>query len=104
MELILKNLKKVLTKSSSLFATIISIFLIWSLFTYFKNAELIIGNLGLTFFISEIALDVSISLLFWLFVWSSIYKIIYFSAPKNKQLWIGWLASFFWILVWGCPR
>mgnify|MGYP003963379539 FL=1 len=103
MKLILTNLQKVLTKTSSLSATIISIMAIWFLFTYFKDTELIIWNLWLSFYLLEIALDTSISLLFWLFIWASVYKMIYFSSPKKKQLGLWWLAWFFWVLVWGCP-
>lgn len=103
MKIIYKNTKKVLSKPSSLIATIIAILSIWTLFLAFKNTELIIGNLWYTFYISELALDISIALLFWLFVWSTIYKLLYFSTPKKKNLWIWWVASFFWVLVWGCP-
>lgn len=103
MKLILKNLIKVLLKPSSAIATIIAIIAIWALFAYFKNSELIIGNLWYTFYISELILDVLIALLFWLFIWSTVYKIFYFSTPTKKHIWIWWMASFFWILVWWCP-
>ena len=103
MKLIFKNLKKVLLKPSSLISTIIAIIAIWALFNHFKNSELIIGNLGLTFYITELTLDIFIALLFWLFVWSTVYKMLYFSTPTKKHLWVWWFASFFWILVSGCP-
>jgi len=102
-KLILKNLKKVLLKPSSLITTILSILAIWSLFLYFKNTELIIGNLWLTFYIIELSLDIFIALLFWLFIWSTIYKIMYFAWPTKKTMWVWSIASFFWILVSGCP-
>lgn len=103
MKLIIKNLKKVLLKPSSALSTFIAILAIWSLFYYFKNTQLIIGNLGLTFYIAELTLDIFIALLFWLFIWSTVYKIYYFTAPKKKHIWVWWFASFFWIFVWGCP-
>lgn len=103
MKLILQNLIKVLTKKSSLIATIISIIAIWTLFLCFKNTELIIWNLWITFYIVELCLDVLIALLFWLFVWSTVYKIMYFAWPTKKTMWVGSIASFFWILVSGCP-
>jgi hypothetical protein len=102
-KIILKNLRKVLFKPSSLIATLIAISAIWGLFAYFKNSELIIGNLWLTFYITELVLDISIAMLFWLFIWSTVYKIFYFSKPTKKTLWVWWFASFFWILVSGCP-
>ncbi len=103
MKLILINLKKVLTKQSSLITTIISILSIWSLFLYFKNTELIIWNLWITFYIVELCLDIFIALLFWLFIWSTVYKIMYFAWPTKKTMWVWWIASFFWVLVSGCP-
>jgi hypothetical protein len=102
-KLILLNLKKVLTKKSSLIAIIIAILSIWFLFLYFKNTDLIIGNLWLTFYISELILDILVAILFWLFIWSTVYKIMYFAWPTKKTMWVWWVASFFWILVSGCP-
>jgi hypothetical protein len=102
-KLILLNLKKVLTKKSSLIATIIAILSIWFLFLYFKNTDLIIGNLWLTFYISELILDILVAILFWLFIWSTVYKIMYFAWPTKKTMWVWSIASFFWILVSGCP-
>ena len=103
MKLIFRNLKKVLAKPSSLIVSIISIIAISSLFYHFKNSELIIWNLWMTFYVAELILDIFIALLFWLFVWSTVYKILYFSTPNKKNLWVWWFASFFWILVSGCP-
>lgn len=103
MKLILKNFKKVLFKPSSLISTIISIIAIWSLFFYFTNKDLIIWNLWLPFYITEVSLDISIALLFWIFIGSSIYKIFYFANPTKKTMWVWWVASFFWVLVSWCP-
>ena len=103
MKLILQNLIKVLTKQSSLIVTIVSILSIWTLFLYFKNTELIIWNLWLTFYVIELILDILVAILFWLFVWSTVYKIMYFAWPTKKTMWVWSIASFFWILVSGCP-
>ena len=103
MKLLYKNLKKVLIKKISLLATIISIVAIWSLFNYFGNRELVIGNLWYNFYLTEFCLEILISVLFWLFIGTTIYKMIYFSSMSNKNTMIWWIWWFFWILVTGCP-
>jgi len=103
MKIILQNLKKVLTKTSSLVVTIISILAIWILFYSFTNSSLIVWNLWMWFFVTEMILDVLVALLFGLFVWSTFYKIMYFSNTNKKNIWVGWIASFFGILVSWCP-
>ena len=103
MKLIFKNLIKVLSKKISLISTIISILLISSLFYYFTDWALIIWNLWLPFYILQLTLDTWIALLFWLFIWSTLYKINYFSWSTKKELWVWWAWSFFWILISWCP-
>jgi hypothetical protein len=102
-KLIIKNLIKVLFKTSSFIATIIAIIFISSLFYYFMNSDLIIWNFWFKFYLLELILDIWVAILFWLFIWSTVYKILYFSTPNKKHFWIWWIASFFWVLVWGCP-
>lgn len=67
---------------------------------YFMNKDLIIGNLWHTFYITEMSLTIVIALLFWLFIWATLYKINYFSVKKS---WIWILGWFLWALVSGCP-
>jgi len=102
-KLIFKNLLKVLLKPSSSISTIISVIAIWSLFFLFTNKDLIIWNLWINFYITELILDIFIALLFWLFIGSTVYKIFYFSTHTKKHLWVWGVASFFGILVSGCP-
>ncbi len=101
--MILKNLKKVLFKKKSLIATFLWIFTIVTMFYHFQNYKLTIWNLGFNFYIIEISLDFFIAILFWLFVWASIYKITYFSSSNNKNTFIWWIWWFFWVLVNWCP-
>ena len=103
MKLLWNNFKKVILTPSSLWSTLIAMALIGSLFWYFHNSELTIGNLGYTFYYTELALDILITILFGLFVWWSVYKILYFSHFKKKHFWVWAVASFFWILVGWCP-
>ncbi len=103
METIIQNLKKVLSSKTPVISTIIAIILIGSLFNYFSDRELIIGNMWYGYYIFELSLEIIITILFWLFIWSTVYKIKYFSKPNKKHLWIWWVASFFWIIVAGCP-
>ncbi len=105
MKIVCKNLKKVLIKKTSLLATFIWIVAIWSLFYYFNNYELTIWNMWYTFYMVEFSLDIIIAILFWIFIWATIYKMTYFSisSSNKKSNIIWWLWWFFWVLVTGCP-
>ena len=103
MKLLLQNLIKVLTNPSSFITTLVSVLSIWFLFYSFTESNLIIGNLWMSFYVTEIVLDILVALLFWLFVGSTVYKIMYFAWPIKKTMWVWSIASFFWILVSGCP-
>ena len=103
MKLLLQNLIKVLTKPSSFITMLVSVLSIWFLFYSFTESNLIIGNLWMSFYVIEIVLDILVALLFWLFVGSTVYKIMYFAWPTKKTMWVWSIASFFWILVSGCP-
>ncbi len=98
-----KNLKKVLFSPGSLLAIIVSMLWIGYLFYCFNNSENIIWNMWYAFYIIELALKIWITILFWLFIWSTFYKIMYFSKFKKRHIWIWWFASFFWILASWCP-
>ncbi len=67
---------------------------------YFIQKDLIIWNLGHSFYIMEIVLTIVISILFWLFIWSTLYKIKYFQVKKT---WAGFIWWFFGVLVSWCP-
>jgi len=51
---------------------------------YFLNAELTIGNLGITFFVIQMFLDTAITLLFSLFLAATLYKMYRFRIPEKK--------------------
>ncbi|QFR39136.1 hypothetical protein A9Q91_02780 [Candidatus Gracilibacteria bacterium 28_42_T64] len=67
---------------------------------YFIQKDLIIGNLGHSFYIMEIVLTIVISILFGLFIGSTLYKIKYFQVKKTGA---GFIGGFFGVLVSGCP-
>lgn len=67
---------------------------------YFFDKDLIIWNLWFNFYIAEITLTIIISVLFWIFIWATLYKINYFSIKKS-WIWLFW--GFIWALVSWCP-
>jgi len=77
--------------------------LIGSVFWYFSNFALTQGNLGTEYAISELTLQILITLLFALFVAATVYKIIHFSHFSRKHSGAGVIAGFFGTLVVGCP-
>lgn len=103
MKTILKNISKIFKKKCSLFAYLISIFLIGFSFYYFNNYPLIRWNYGATYFYIQIFLETSITILFPLFIAWSIYKICFFGWLSGKKMWIWGVGWFLWVLVGGCP-
>ncbi len=96
---ILENLKKVLKSKSWLLWIIIGIIFISVPSFYFINKDLIIWNLWYNFFLFEIVSTIIIAILFWLFIWATIYKLEYFSVKKSGLWFFAW---FIWTLVSGC--
>ena len=96
----LKNIIKIISSFIWIIWIIIGISIIVIPAYYFMNKDLIIWNLGHNFYITEMSLTVVISLLFWLFLWATLYKINYFSVKKS-WIWIIWW--FLWALVSWCP-
>ena len=95
-----KNLIKIFTSWLWIFGFILWILIIVIPSIYFIQQELIIWNLGYNFFIVEVSLTFLISILFWIFLWSTFYKIKYFQVKKTSIWFFGW---FLWVLVSGCP-
>ena len=96
----INNIAKI-TKSYIWFIWIIIGILIISMPAYyFMEKDLIIWNLGYSFYLTEVTLTIVISILFWLFIWATFYKINYFSIKKS---WIWILGWFLWALVSWCP-
>lgn len=79
---------------------LLGVFIMAFLEYYFLNAELIIHNLHITFYTIEIIFVTLNSILFWLFLALSFYKIEYFSVKKS---WVWFIGSLFGIIVSGCP-
>jgi len=100
------NLWKIFKSKVWIIWFILGLFIIIIPTYYFTNKDLIIWNLWYNFYIVEIVLSISISLLFALFMWASLYKMFFFSQidwrniTKNVWWFIWW---FLWILVSWCP-
>jgi len=97
------NFKKALLSPSGIFSFLLWAFLIALLSFYFLDSELVRGNLWAWFLYTEIILSICISLLFGLFMATSIYKFQYFSKAWKKSEVTGWLGWLIWVLVSGCP-
>jgi len=100
MKVFLNNFLRIFNKKSSFFLLILGVLIIWYPSYYFTESLQIIGNLGETFYYTEITLSIAISILFWLFLASSFHKFRYFGA---KNTWIWWIGAFLWVIVSWCP-
>jgi len=98
--MIIKNLIKVLKSKISLFWVFFWMILIAIPTYYFLDSQIIIWNKWYIYYYFEMSLDILIMILFWIFVWSTLYKMAYFNAWKT---WVWFLWWFLWILVSGCP-
>lgn len=96
----LKNIIKIINSLIWIIWIIIGIAIIAIPGYYFMEKDLVIWNLWHSFYLIEISLTIIIGLLFWLFIWATLYKINYFSVKKS---WIWILGWFLWALVSGCP-
>ena len=101
----LTNLIKVLKSKIWLVWIIIGVLFISIPSYYFMQRELVIWNLWITFYNLELGLIILIALLFWIFLWATLYKMKYFwvnnSKSKRSRLWFIWWL--FGVLVAGCP-
>ena len=96
----LKNIVKVLKSKIWIVGIIIGISLISIPSYYFFESELIIWNFWYKYYLFELILTILISILFWFFLGSTLYKINFFNTKKSWFWFIGW---FLWILVSWCP-
>ncbi|MDD2871084.1 MAG: hypothetical protein PHS49_03765 [Candidatus Gracilibacteria bacterium] len=103
MKLIGGNLKKVFLNKISFLASVLSFLAMIYLFNYFASRELVIGNLGYNFYLTELSFDILIAILFGLFVGSTVYKMNYFSKTDKKNTILGGIGGFFGVLITGCP-
>ncbi len=95
-----ENILKIIRSKIGLIWIISGILIIVLPSYYFMEADLIIGNLWYSFYMWEVILTILIALLFGIFIWSTLYKIHYFSLKKSG---LGFLWGFLGILVAGCP-
>jgi|GEM_PF-2263300 len=98
-----RNLRKIFSRPQCMLIFFVASALIGSVFWYFSNFALTQGNLGTEYAISELTLQILITLLFALFVAATVYKIIHFSHFSRKHSGAGVIAGFFGTLVVGCP-
>jgi len=98
-----KNFLEIISNKISILIFIISLISISYFFYYFTDLILNIQNLGINFVISEIILEVIISILFAMFITSSIYKFNKFNKISLRENISGSAGSFLGILVVGCP-
>ncbi len=98
--MIIRNLIKVLKSKISLFWVFFWMALIAIPSYYFLDSQIIIWNKWYIYYYFEMSLDFLIMLLFWIFLWATLYKMTYFSTWKT---WVWFLWGFLWILVSGCP-
>lgn len=96
----LRNLYKIIKSPIWILGFILWVIIIWFPAYYFTQKDLIIWNLWHNFYVTEISLTIVMSLLFGFFIWSTFYKINYFSV-KRTWIWIFWW--FIWALVSWCP-
>jgi len=97
----MNNLLKVLKSKIWIFGIILGSAIIALPSYYFFDWEMIIWNFWYNYYLLELTLTITISILFGLFVGSTLYKMIYFSSEKKSSIWFIWW--FLGILVSGCP-
>ena len=100
--MILTNLKKVLTSKYGIFWFIlwVSLIVLSCYFHICKSKHQIIwwtSNFHYNFILT---LDISLAILFWIFVWATLYKMIYFWNKKTSKVWFLWW--FLWALATWC--
>jgi len=98
--MIIRNIIKVFNSTIWIVWIITGIAIIAIPSYYFMEKDLVIGNLWYWFYVWEMILSVTISILFWLFIWTTLYKIKYFSLKKWSIGIFGWFLG---VLVAGCP-
>lgn len=103
LENIITNLKSVFLnyKYGVLFIILIGLVLLF--FQWQTQRELIIANYGYTYFMWIWIIQYILAILLSLFITLSAYKVFYFSNASVKEEGVGSIASFFGILVAGCP-
>jgi hypothetical protein len=97
---IYNNIIKVLQSKIWIFWIFLWLLIISLPSIYFIEPELMIWNLWYSFYITEVILSVFIACLFWIFLWSTLYKVDFFKVKDTKS-WFIW--AFLGLMVSGCP-
>ena len=100
---IFKNLMKVLKSPIWLFWIILWIIIISIPSFLFIRKEHFVFNEIMHLFYLEVSLSIIIAVLFWIFLWATLYKMKYFSTAKKSDSSVWVIAWFLWVLVSGCP-
>ena len=100
---IFSNLKSVFSNYKYGILYVILVVFIILFFQWQTQRELIIANYGYIYFIWVWIIQCILSILLSLFISLSVYKVFYFSKISVKEEGVGGIASFFGILVAGCP-
>ena len=98
--LVVKNFIKVISSFVGVFWVLLGILIILLPTYYFLDRTLVIGNLWYAFYLTEMTLSYIISILFWIFLGASFYKIRYFQVHSTASWAVGGVL---WVLVAGCP-
>lgn len=95
----MRNLLKILNSKIWIFGIILWIAIIIIPSYYFFELDLVIWNFWYNYYIFEMVLTIWISILFWLFLGSTFYKI----KSINNQKWLWMFGWFLGVLVSWCP-
>lgn len=88
------SLFKIFRRPACLFVFLGSFSMIAFIFWHFSNFSLTKGNLGEAYAVSEVVLEVLISLLFALFVAATVYRIRFFSHFSKQHSGAGLVGGF----------
>lgn len=100
---IFSNMKLVFLNYKYLILFLVLTGLITLFFQWQTQRELIIANYGYTYFVWVWIIQYILAILLSLFITLSAYKVFYFSNFNAKEEGVGSIATFFGILVAGCP-
>lgn len=103
MNILKDNLIEVFSKLNYILLSVFSMSIVGFVFYYFTDSEIIIGNLGFTYFLINTISQILVTVLFSIFISISVYKYVKFSSPSIKEGSSSLLATFMSILVAGCP-
>jgi len=97
------NFIEVFSKWHNILIFIIIFISIGSIFIYFTNLDLIVGNIGYNYMWAQIIMQILITILFGLFVPISIHKFRMFNSVSTKENLSSGSGTFLGLLVAGCP-